>query len=191
MDIKTLKHRPIEERIEFIRKGLQDINSDNQELAFNLYLLIKGNNNFPDEFFASERVIVNDLMDTIDIMGKNEVAINELKTKLVGIYLSSIKNCGMITSQKTTPIPTLYRNILYLLDFTTMSALIDETKTTEFTDKTFYSDGFSVISVMASKMSMFANLLAQNIDIDIQEPEFKKMVIKVDKRESKQETETK
>jgi len=127
----NIKEIPFEQKIEFLKKcfSLEEIN--NASILFNIYILIKTNNNFEDEFFESDKVFFNNIEEFLDIKFELKDEIQVFTKELIESFLSAILGFH-ITEQDVTSdfiqIPLKYQKILYTADFHTISKLFEKVK---------------------------------------------------------------
>jgi len=150
-----LKQKTTAEKVEALKNYLVNEDTEDLELALNIFNLIKRGNAFGDSFFAHESIIFNDILEFVNIKNTLAPELTAFCKKLLVIYYNAIYRCNDFEKrQETKPIPTIYRHILYQADFLTMSQLAMEYKVDNFTNET-YENGLDILSAMADKLSLF------------------------------------
>lgn len=164
MSLENIKNKDAKEKIEIIKNYLLDEKSNDKVLALNVFLLIKRNNTFDDSFFEHKDVIFNDVMEFIDIADELHSELENFISKLLGVYLSCIKNCSLVVSDQSKHIPTNILYVLYMMDYLTLSTLINNNDIQE--DNTHYDESYEVVVSLSEKISYLFNLLDNSIKND-------------------------
>lgn len=150
-----LKQKTTEEKIEAIKQYLTNEDTNDLEMALNLFNLIKRGNSFSKSFFEHESIMFKDVLEFVNIKNKLTPELTAFCKKLLVIYYNAIYRCNDFEKkQETKPIPVIYRHALYQADFLTMSQLAMEYKLDDFTSET-YENGLDILSAMADKLSLF------------------------------------
>ncbi len=160
----NIKQKTTEEKIQLLKEYLSNENTDDKILALNIFLLIKHNNSFDDSFFTHEDVIFNDIMEFIDIIDELKNDLKRYTEKLLGIYISCIKNCNLSTFNVNNicNIPLIYLHVLYMMDYMTLSSLCNNFDCND--DDSIYSESYEVVVNLSNKISCFSMLLDSNLE---------------------------
>lgn len=163
MDNADIKQKSTEEKIEIFKKWLQDENTDDNFATLNVFLLVKNSNNFDKSFFEHKDVIFNDILEYIDIVDALNDELQHFTTKLVSIYMSCIKNCSLdISTEEHSKMPILYKNVLCMMDFLSLSTLIRSTYI-EACDE-IYEESLDIMISLTSKLAWFSAICENTYD---------------------------
>lgn len=160
-EIKALKTLSMEEKIKVIKEYIKNVYANDKYLAFNVYLLIKKNNNYDESFFMSDDVMFNDLCEFIDLKEEIKEDLVNFIREMNGIYISCCKYCKLVDSNKYENIGPRHFYIFCLLDFQTISELIETYGISECDRK--FENAFNVIAALSSK-AYFLNSFLNNVD---------------------------
>lgn len=156
-----LKQKTKEEKIEALRKYLANEDTEDIELALNIFNLVKRGNAFDNSFFEHESIIFNDILEFVDIKNALTPELTAFCKKLLVIFYNIIYRCNDFEkTNETKPIPNIYRYALYQMDFLTLSQLAMEYKIDNFTDEA-YENGLDILTVIADKLSLFNKFATQ------------------------------
>lgn len=154
INTEQIKLMNTKDKIFWLKKELQDMSNPSYDLAINVINFIRKGCSFNSEFFSNPVVYVNTMEEFADILKGIKDDLKIFIAKLLGVYYSCIRNVGNITeADNPQPMPNLIRNVLYGVDFTTLSRL--NQKITPEDDKTLYQESFQVIAGLANKMNFF------------------------------------
>lgn len=150
-----LKQKTIDEKIKAIKNYLEKEDTDDLEMALNVFNLIKRGNAFGNSFFEHESIIFNNILEFVNIKNKLTPELTKFCKKLVVIFYNCIQRCNDFEKkQETKPIPLIYRHALYQADFLTMSQIAMEYGVEDFTNE-IYENGLDILASMSDKMSIF------------------------------------
>lgn len=160
-EIKKIKSLSIDEKAEIIRNYMSNVFANDKYLAFNVYLLIKKNNNYDESFFESNDVMFNDLCEFIDLKQEIKDDLEKFIREMNGIYISCCKYCKLVDSKNYENIGPRHFYIFCLLDFQTISELIETYGISECDRK--FENAFNVIAALSSK-AYFLNSFLNNVN---------------------------
>ncbi len=129
-------------------------------IALNVFLLIKGNNSFTDDFFSNESVIFNSTMEFIDIKDAIKKELDNYVNNLLGIYLSCFMHCTTHDEKVTKTIFDRYKKVLFLLDFQTIGKLFK--KYTPCGQEVLYADNYEIVYSFCRQFDMYIRLLEED-----------------------------
>ena len=123
--MENLKELTKEEKIDLLRQYMNgEINDD--DIAFNVFLLICPAKNFNDDFFNHEKVIYSSLVEFITIVSALKPNMIDFCGKLLGIYEACFRYCVPVTiNNEENNIPEHFIKIFMLLDFQRIAKLYE------------------------------------------------------------------
>ena len=160
-----VKNASFDEKLAWLKAVLTNEEIDNLDVAVNIINFIRGGKKFTEDFFAHPLVIANTTQEFIDLKRKCKEELQAFMTKIIGIYLSCIKNCGnIVEADGPVPVPHCYLNVLLGLDFITLSRIQQELSLKKIPyaeDGQLYSESLGVLAHYAKSL----NILEELIDI--------------------------
>lgn len=153
-----LKEETLENKVNAIKNFCMknEVQEDNI-LAFNIFLLLKGNHSFSEDFFASEQVIFKDTAEFIDIKDAVKQELTTFTNKLLSIYLSCFKHCTTHDENITKEIPDNYKKVLFLLDFQTIGKLFKRFNPID--EDILYKDAYDIVYSFSRQFMMYMDLI--------------------------------
>lgn len=135
----------------------------NSKIILNIYNLIKTYNSFEDAFFVHPDVYFNTLEEYLDIRTDLMDDIKEFSKQLVFYYLSCLKSLH-VTEADTAynnmkPIPVVYQRILFIVDFFTLSKIMNKVGDINLSDliyiqnATKYVDSLSLKQILCKEIA--------------------------------------
>lgn len=161
-----IKNASFDEKLAWLKAVLTNTEVDNLDVATNIINFIRGGKKFSDDFFAHPIVIASSTQEFIDLKRKCKPEIQAFCAKLLGIYLSCIKNCGnIVEADGPVPVPHCYLNVLLGLDFITLSKIQQDLSLKQISyaeDGKIYIESIAILAAYAKTL----NILEEIIDID-------------------------
>lgn len=161
-----IKHASFDEKLAWLKAVLTNTEVDNLDVATNIINFIRGGKKFSDDFFAHPIVIASSTQEFIDLKRKCKPEIQAFCAKLLGIYLSCIKNCGnIVEADGPVPVPHCYLNVLLGLDFITLSKIQQDLSLKQISyaeDGKIYIESIAILAAYAKTL----NILEEIIDIE-------------------------
>lgn len=152
-----LKEQTLDEKIEEFKKYITTTDEVDNFSAFNMFLLIKGNHAFNEDFFNNENVVFNDTAEFIDIKDAIRTELKGYIENLLGIYMSCFTHCTTHDEKIVKEIPSNYKKVLFLLDFQTIGKLF---KSNSYCgESVLYKDSFDVVYSFSRQFMMYADLI--------------------------------
>jgi hypothetical protein len=161
-----IKNASFDEKLAWLKAVLTNTEVDNLDVATNIINFIRGGKKFSDDFFAHPIVIASSTQEFIDLKRKCKPEIQAFCAKLLGIYLSCIKNCGnIVEADGPVPVPHCYLNVLLGLDFITLSKIQQDLSLKQISyaeDGKIYIESIAILAAYAKTL----NILEEIIDIE-------------------------
>lgn len=161
-----IKTASFDEKLAWLKAVLTNTEVDNLDIATNIINFIRGGKKFSDDFFAHPIVIASSTQEFIDLKRKCKPEIQAFCAKLLGIYLSCIKNCGnIVEADGPVPVPHCYLNVLLGLDFITLSKIQQDLSLKQISyaeDGKIYIESIAILAAYAKTL----NILEEIIDIE-------------------------
>lgn len=161
-----IKNATFDEKLAWLKAVLTNTEIDNLDVATNIINFIRGGKKFSDDFFAHPIVIASSTQEFIDLKRKCKPEIQAFCAKLLGIYLSCIKNCGnIVEADGPVPVPHCYLNVLLGLDFITLSKIQQDLSLKQISyaeDGKIYIESIAILAAYAKTL----NILEEIIDIE-------------------------
>lgn len=157
--MENIKQLTKEEKIEKIRAYMKGEDLDN-DLAFNVFLLICPPKNFKNDFFEHEKVMYSSVIEICSITGILKQDMIDFCSQLLGIYEACFRHCVPVKIEKQeTTIPEEYLKIFALLDFQRIAKLYEKYQAAEVKHK--YTDAYKVIYPLARQFVFYENIMSE------------------------------
>ena len=155
--MENLKDLTKEEKINMLRQYMKGENLDN-DVAFNVFLLICPAKNFKDDFFNHEKVMYSSLVEFVTIVATLKQEMIEFCGNLLGIYEACFRYCVPITiNNEEVNVPEHFVKIFALLDFQRIAKLYDTYEVKP--DKTKYTNAHAVIYPILRQFSFYMDVI--------------------------------
>lgn len=128
MKINEIKNMPLDNKIEYFRNILQNLDNKNEVDIINIFRLINTYNSFDDDFFNHKDSYINDISEFIDIKMSLEEELKEFSLQLVTWYLSILASCDIKTDDSDdvkVDVPLLIYGIFASATLPMMSSLMN------------------------------------------------------------------
>lgn len=93
MESKEIKEMTLEDKTEYYRSLLKNLDNGNECDLFNLYVMIDTYNVFDDSFFNNEKCYLKDISEFIDIKLALRDELEAFNETLITWYLSALASC--------------------------------------------------------------------------------------------------
>lgn len=157
--MENIKQLTKEEKIEKLHAYMSGEILDN-DLAFNVFLLICPAKNFNTDFFKHEKVIYESVIEFVSIVGILKQDIITFCGHLLGIYEACFRYCVPVTIDKNeVNVPEYFLKIFALLDFQRLAKLYDRYDVIPETNK--YTNAYKVIYPFMRQFMFYENLMSE------------------------------
>lgn len=127
-DIFNIKTWEFKDKIDFLKSAIKDEGLRNVNVIVNISLLLKRFNGFDDEIFERDDVYFDSMVELIDAKLELQSDLDDLRKKIVGLYLSVIKSLVVKNDEQSRDICDLYfllMRVLSVYDISLMLQRID------------------------------------------------------------------
>lgn len=165
MDTDELKKLTVDEKIEYFRKILNDLNTKNEVDILNVFRLINTYNTFDDDFFDHKDSYISDISEFIDIKMALNDELKEFSLVLVKWYLSILASCDIKVvddnDEEKVEMPTLIQGIFTAATVSMMSSLMNSVDMTTIDMGNLYKvrGAFVILSRLFQSHSFVASYL--------------------------------
>lgn len=165
MDTDEIKKLTVDEKIEYFRNIIKDLNTKNEVDILNIFRLINTYNTFDDDFFNHKDSYISDISEFIDIkMALNE-ELKDFSLVLVKWYLSILASCDIKVvddnDEEKVEMPTLIQGIFTAATVSMMSSLMNSVDMTTIDMGNLYKvrGAFVILSRLFQSHSFVASYL--------------------------------
>lgn len=165
MDTDEIKKLTVDEKIEYFRNIIKDLNTKNEVDILNVFRLINTYNTFDDDFFNHKDSYISDISEFIDIkMALNE-ELKDFSLVLVTWYLSILASCDIKVvddnDEEKVEMPTLIQGIFTAATVSMMSSLMNSVDVTTIDMGNLYKvrGAFIILSRLFQSHSFVASYL--------------------------------
>ena len=165
MDTDEIKKLTVDEKIEYFRNIIKDLNTKNEVDILNVFRLINTYNTFDDDFFNHKDSYISDISEFIDIkMALNE-ELKDFSLVLVKWYLSILASCDIKivddNDEEKVEMPTLIQGIFTAATVSMMSSLMNSVDMTTIDMGNLYKvrGAFIILSRLFQSHSFVASYL--------------------------------
>lgn len=165
MDTVEIKKLTVDEKIEYFRNIIKDLNTKNEVDILNVFRLINTYNTFDDDFFNHKDSYISDISEFIDIkMALNE-ELKDFSLVLVKWYLSILASCDIKVvddnDEEKVEMPTLIQGIFTAATVSMMSSLMNSVDMTTIDMGNLYKvrGAFIILSRLFQSHSFVASYL--------------------------------
>ena len=165
MDTVEIKKLTVDEKIEYFRNIIKDLNTKNEVDILNVFRLINTYNTFDDDFFNHKDSYISDISEFIDIkMALNE-ELKDFSLVLVKWYLSILASCDIKivndNDEEKVEMPTLIQGIFTAATVSMMSSLMNSVDMTTIDMGNLYKvrGAFIILSRLFQSHSFVASYL--------------------------------
>lgn len=133
-DVLDVKNLPFEEKVEFFKYILSNEDVLDSVIILNIFNMIKCYNAFDDSYFEAEDTFFKDFEEYLDIKTSLRDELDRFSKQLCIYYMSILYSCGVTDDNADKDIismPLVYQRILYVVDFISMSNILNKTKNFE------------------------------------------------------------
>ncbi len=165
MDTDEIKKLTVDEKIEYFRNILKDLNTKNEVDILNVFRLINTYNTFDDDFFDHKDSYISDISEFIDIKMALNDELKEFSLVLVKWYLSILASCDIKVvddnDEEKVEIPTLIQGIFTAATVSMMSSLMNSVDMTTIDMGNLYKvrGAFVILSRLFQSHSFVASYL--------------------------------
>lgn len=165
MNTDEIKKLTVDEKIEYFRNIIKDLNTKNEVDILNVFRLINTYNTFDDDFFNHKDSYISDISEFIDIkMALNE-ELKDFSLVLVTWYLSILASCDIKVvddnDEEKVEMPTLIQGIFTAATVSMMSSLMNSVDMTTIDMGNLYKvrGAFIILSRLFQSHSFVASYL--------------------------------
>lgn len=165
MNTDEIKKLTVDEKIEYFRNIIKDLNTKNEVDILNVFRLINTYNTFDDDFFNHKDSYISDISEFIDIkMALNE-ELKDFSLVLVTWYLSILASCDIKVvddnDEEKVEMPTLIQGIFTAATVSMMSSLMNSVDMTTIDMGNLYKvrGAFVILSRLFQSHSFVASYL--------------------------------
>lgn len=165
MDTDEIKKLTVDEKIEYFRNILKDLNTKNEVDILNVFRLINTYNTFDDDFFDHKDSYISDISEFIDIKMALNDELKEFSLVLVNWYLSILASCDIKVvddnDEEKVEMPTLIQGIFTAATVSMMSSLMNSVDMTTIDMGNLYKvrGAFVILSRLFQSHSFVASYL--------------------------------
>lgn len=165
MTPQEIKHLNLEQKIEYFRNILKDLNTKNEVDILNVFRLINTYNTFDDDFFDHKDSYISDISEFIDIKMALNDELKEFSLVLVKWYLSILTSCDIKVvddnDEEKLEMPTLIQGIFTAATVSMMSSLMNSVDMTTIDMGNLYKvrGAFVILSRLFQSHSFVASYL--------------------------------
>lgn len=165
MDTDEIKKLTVDEKIEYFRNILKDLNTKNEVDILNVFRLINTYNTFDDDFFDHKDSYISDISEFIDIKMALNDELKEFSLVLVKWYLSILTSCDIKVvddnDEEKVEMPTLIQGIFTAATVSMMSSLMNSVDMTTIDMGNLYKvrGAFVILSRLFQSHSFVASYL--------------------------------
>lgn len=158
--MENIKQLTKDEKIEKLRAYMKGEILDN-DLAFNVFLLLCPPKNFGQDFFEHEKVMYSSIIEICSITGLLKQDMIDFCSQLLGIYEACFRYCVPIKTEKQeTNVPEQYLKIFALLDFQRIAKLYEKYEAANINCK--YGDAYKVIYPFMRQFNFYEDLMCES-----------------------------
>lgn len=125
------KNISVEEKIEYFRSLLANLDNDNENDILNLYALVNTYNTFDDAFFANENIYLADISEFIDVKLALKDELEAFNETLITWYLGALKSCDakLVSdgSEDFVEMPLMVKGILSCTSLMVLASIMNKT----------------------------------------------------------------
>lgn len=165
MDTDEIKKLTVDEKIEYFRNILKDLNTKNEVDILNVFRLINTYNTFDDDFFDHKDSYISDISEFIDIKMALNDELKDFSLVLVTWYLSILASCDIKVvddnDEEKVEMPTLIQGIFTAATVSMMSSLMNSVDMTTIDMGNLYKvrGAFVILSRLFQSHSFVASYL--------------------------------
>lgn len=165
MDTDEIKKLTVDEKIEYFRNIIKDLNTKNEVDILNVFRLINTYNTFDDDFFNHKDSYISDISEFIDIKMALNDELKEFSLVLVKWYLSILASCDIKVvddnDEEKVEMPTLIQGIFTAATVSMMSSLMNSVDMTTIDMGNLYKvrGAFVILSRLFQSHSFVASYL--------------------------------
>lgn len=165
MDTDEIKKLTVDEKIEYFRNILKDLNTKNEVDILNIFRLINTYNIFDDDFFSNKDSYISDISEFIDIKIALSEELKDFSLELIKWYLSILTSCDIKIDNnddnEKVEIPTLVQGIFTTATVSMMSSLMNSVDMTTIDMGNLYKvrGAFVILSRLFQSHSFVASYL--------------------------------
>lgn len=165
MDTDEIKKLSVDEKIEYFRNIIKDLNTKNEVDILNVFRLINTYNTFDDDFFNHKDSYISDISEFIDIKMALNDELKEFSLVLVKWYLSILASCDIKVvddnDEEKVEMPTLIQGIFTAATVSMMSSLMNSVDMTTIDMGNLYKvrGAFVILSRLFQSHSFVASYL--------------------------------
>lgn len=140
----------------------------NARLILNLQILINGYSTFDDSLFASPEIFLSRIEQVLDIKLALAEQLKEFQTNIAHWFLACLKSMHKVeytSLDPITPLPALYKRILFSTNLLNLSSIIQKANNIQTKDLPLVEDAFPVVMELATS-SALANNMIQSFDFE-------------------------
>lgn len=165
MDTDEIKKLTVDEKIEYFRNIIKDLNTKNEVDILNVFRLINTYNTFDDDFFNHKDSYISDISEFIDIKMALNDELKDFSLVLVKWYLSILASCDIKVvddnDEEKVEMPTLIQGIFTTATVSMMSSLMNSVDMTTIDMGNLYKvrGAFIILSRLFQSHSFVASYL--------------------------------
>lgn len=123
-DILNIRTWEFKDKVEFLKNAIKDEGLKNVNVIVNISLLLKRFNNFDDEIFERDDVYFESMVELIDAKLELQSDLDDLRRKIVGLYLSIIKSLVVKNDEQSRDICDLHFLLMRILSVYDISLML-------------------------------------------------------------------
>lgn len=130
-DILDVKNLSFETKVEFFRYILSNEDVLDSVIILNIFNMVKCYNAFDDSYFSAESTFFKDFEEYLDIKTELREELDKFSKQLCIYYMAVLYSCGVTDDTADRDIismPLIYQRLLYIVDFVSMSNILNKTK---------------------------------------------------------------
>lgn len=155
--MENIKQLTKDEKIEKLRAYMKGKDLDN-DLAFNVFLLLCPPKNFKSDFFEHEKVMYSSIIEICSITGIMKQDMIDFCSQLLGIYEACFRYCVPIKVDKQDILVSeQYLKIFALLDFQRIAKLYEKYEPADIKYK--YGNAYKVIYPFMRQFNFYEDLM--------------------------------
>lgn len=165
MKINEIKNMPLDNKIEYFRNILKNLDNENEVDIINIFRLINTYNSFDDDFFNHKDSYINDISEFIDIKIALSEELKDFSLELIKWYLSILASCDIKidnnNDDEKVEMPTLIQGIFTVATISMMSSLMNSVDMTTIDMGNLYKvrGAFVILSRLFQSHSFVASYL--------------------------------
>lgn len=163
METNEIKNMELDDKIEYFRNILQNLDNKNEVDIINIFRLINTYNSFDDDFFNHKDSYINDISEFIDIKISLEDELNNFILILVTWYFSILASCDIKAENNDScvDLPLLICGIFSNATLPLMSSLINSVDLSQIDMSNLYKvrGAFNIVSRLFNSHSFVVSYL--------------------------------